>query len=123
MKIELPELRDGEHNAGLMLDEHGKPEYWLIEAPMPDDSMNWNKFKKWADKLGYRVASKRDGRLMAANKYAGLPTIGAFWLEECDSSSDFAYIQHFYNGTQDSDCKSRKYRARAVRRVPAKELE
>ncbi len=110
-------LQPGEHLISLMLTETGQPDYWLIEVPMPDEAMTWHQFNDWATLLGYRPASEREGRLMAANPYAGLPTSGAFWLAEHDSYSDYAYIQNFSHGNQRYYYKNNKYRARAVRRL------
>ncbi len=110
-------LQPGEHLIGLMLTETGQPDYWLIDAPMPDGSYTWDEFYPWATKRGYYPASTREGRLMATNPYPGLPTSGEFWLDECDPDSVYAYSQDFDGDGQICLGKDNKHRARAVRRL------
>ncbi len=123
MKIELPDLRDGEHNAGLILDEHGMPEYWLILLPGEQEKIQWQDAMDWAKSIGGELPNRREQSLLIAN-LKDLFEPEWYWSSEVhESDSDYAYIQLFYNGNQSYYGKRHKYRARAVRRIPVKECE
>ena len=113
MQITLPDLADGERNAGLILKEDGTPDYWLIK--LPDKHVRANKADavKLAADHGGKLPDKREGRLLMANLKEEFEP-AAYWLEEDDSEPGWAWFQGFGYGTQATPT-----RATSCSRVPS----
>lgn len=117
VKIAIPALRKGEHYAGLILTERGKPDYHLIVMSEKLGSANWQASMDWAKQNGGDLPSRRDLNLEYANAKHLLQS-AYYWSNETHASDpSYAWMQHFGNGDQDCSRKGNDYRARAVRRV------
>lgn len=111
-------LRPGEIYAGLILGKNDEPDYHLfLLADKPDDKLNWDNAKKWATSVNGELPTRREQSLLFANCKEQFESA---WYWSCEQSAaypDFAWMQVFVNGYQDSLHKSVSFRVRAVRRL------
>lgn len=114
MEITLPELKEGEKYAGLILVD-GKPSHHVVLLD-GDVRMVWEEALAWSAEQGGDLPSREEQALLYANLKSEF---------ECDwywSNTQFsrtsAYVQDFDYGFQTSNGKSYRLRARAVRRLP-----
>jgi len=109
-------LKKGEHYAGIILGKDGEPDYHLILLPGDADKVNWEAAKKFADKAGGELPTRREQSLLFANLKEQFEPRWYWSFEQHASDSDCAWFQHFDYGYQFSNLKSYECRARAVRR-------
>ncbi len=107
------ELQPGERLAGLMLDDEGKPSYYLILLP-GEEKVDWNGAKEMAAKAGADLPTRREQSLLFANLKGEFQETWYWSGEQC--SEFHAWYQHFYYGTQGSRDEKYEGRARLVRR-------
>lgn len=111
-------LAGGEHYAGLILGENGKPSHHLILLPGDVSGKSWGDAKTWAAEQGGELPTRREQSLLFANLKQHFEKDWYWSAEEHESDSACAWCQLFGNGTQDSNRKDDSYcRARAVRRL------
>lgn len=118
MQITLPELNEGEINAGLMMGLDGKPTHWVILLPGDKDDGNWQEAADWAKEKGGELPTRNEQSLLFANTK---PEFKRDWYWSCEThaaESEWAWYQFFGNGNQRYGRKSDdSCRARAVRRI------
>jgi len=118
MQITLPELNEGETNAGLMMGLDGKPTHWVILLPGDKDDGNWQNATDWAKEQGGELPTRNEQSLLFAN---AKPEFKHDWYwsgETHAENSEWAWCQDFYDGGQGDFRKSYDgCRARAVRRI------
>jgi hypothetical protein len=110
-------LKDGELYAGIILGKGAEPDYHLILLPGQATDINWADSKKWAEKAGGELPTRREGAVLFANLPEEFEKRYYWTSEQRADYSDCAWVQDFYDGSQGYDLKSNKYRARAVRRL------
>lgn len=118
MKITLPELKDGEVNAGLIMLAGGTPSHWVILLPVDKDDGNWTDAETWAKEQGGELPTRTEQSLLFANAKFEFKEDWYWSAETHAKNSEWAWFQHFCIGYQGSFLKSYDgCRARAVRRV------
>ena len=113
--ITLPELKDGEIYAGILLNEDGTPLHHVILLPGDNEANNWQAKMEWAKEIGGELPNRREQSLLFANCKQHFK-LAWYWAGEEDSS-DTARYQRFTRGHQGLIYKTNKCRARAVRRL------
>ena len=110
------ELRQGEHYAGLVLAENGKPSHHLVLLPGDAGDKTWEQAKAWATEQG-ELPTRAEQSLLFANLKSEFE--GAwYWSSQAhESESSWAWCQLFRNGTQYYSHERYELRARAVRRL------
>ncbi|MFZ6724675.1 DUF1566 domain-containing protein [Undibacterium sp. MH2W] len=111
--------------AGIIGGKNGAPDYHLIHAPSDFEliDINWTKAieaakKEINDFNDWSLPDRREARLLFINSQDSFDTDEWYWTSEQDAhDTDYAWMQVFYYGGQDSNLKSYEYRARAVRRL------
>lgn len=114
MEITLPELKDGEKYAGLILVD-GKPSHQVVLLD-GDVRMVWEEALAWAAEQCGDLPSREEQALLYANLKAEFKP--DWYWSNTQYSRGSAYGQTFEHGTQDIGGKSSRLRARAVRRLP-----
>lgn len=118
MQFTLPEIKEGEINAGLIMALDGIPSHWVILLPGDKDDGNWEDAGTWATEQGGELPTRAEQSLLFANTKDKFQR-DWYWSAEEDGS-EWAWCQDFDNGYQgdvhesDNGC-----RARAVRRISA----
>ena len=113
------ELRAGEHYAGLMLDDDGKPSHHLVLMADRAEKVTWDQAVDFAKRAGGELPTRREQSLLYAN-LKGLFEAAWYWsAEKYSGDGSSAWTQTFYYGYQGYDHKSYEGRAVAVRRFPA----
>jgi hypothetical protein len=115
-QITLPELADGQYNAGLILKEDGTPDYWLIGLPGELEAATWQQATDWAKEQGGDLPNRRELNLLRANARKEFKN-DWYWSNETNESS-WAWGQIFFSGNQLNIYRYYELRARAVRRLP-----
>lgn len=120
MQLSLPELKEGEINAGLIIKQDGTPDYWLILAAEQSEPATWQAQMDWAAGLAengeYSLPDLRELNLLRANAKEHFE-YDLYWSNTQRASySDYAWCHGFYDGLQDTWFKDDPIRARAVRR-------
>ncbi len=108
--------------AGIARGRDGAPDYHLIVGPEHESGGAWDEMTKWASVLD--LDGRKDFTLPFRKEqalcFANVPELfkpESYWsCEQHESSSHYAWGQHFYNGNQSYWLKDNKLRARAVRR-------
>ena len=111
------ELQDGEHYAGLMLDDVGMPSHHLVLMPEADARMPWQAAVEWAEAQGGALPTRREQSLLFANLREQFQPAWYWSSEAHDEDGSSAWLQHFGYG-QGYGHKSYDGRARAVRLIP-----
>ncbi|MGR2662440.1 hypothetical protein ACUXVY_12685 [Chromobacterium haemolyticum] len=114
MEITLPELKDGEKYAGLILVD-GKPSHHVVLLE-GDVEMPWEDALSWAAEQGGDLPSREEQSLLYANLKAEFKP--EWYWSNTQYSRFTAYGQYFYLGFQNNNVKNSLLRARAVRRLP-----
>lgn len=92
----------------------------LILLPNEED-LTWQQAKEWADKSAGVLPSRFDLLVLLKNLRHEFKTDDCYWsADEFADYAEYAWVQNFSYGYQDYWPKSRKCRARAVRRVQTK---
>ena len=115
--IELPELNEGEHYAGILIGKDGAPSHHLILLPGDVDEHTWEDAKEWAASIGGELPSRREQSLLFANLGEQFKRDWYWSAEQHSSNSGWAWCQYFGNGLQDYNYQDHEFRARAVRRL------
>ncbi len=116
--IKLPEIKEGEINAGLIMGLDGKPTHWVILLPGDKDDGNWTDATEWAKEQGGELPTRVEQSLLFANAKSEFKH-DWYWSGETHAEeSEWAWCQLFGYGYQNGIHKSIYYcRARAVRRI------
>ena len=110
-------LEPGEKYAGLILEKNGAKDYHLILLLGQADDVNWAAAMAWAKTIGGELPTRREQSLLFANLKEQFEPRW-YWARETRASDfDYAWFQHFDNGSQGLNHKGHKFRARAVRRI------
>ena len=110
--------------AGARFGQNGGANYFLIVGPEQPEPCDWNSAMAWAKGLSVEQHQdfslpKRTEQWALFDRVRDLFQKTAYWSgEQHASGSDYAWGQHFYDGSQYNWRKDGKLRARAVRRVP-----
>lgn len=116
-RIQLPELSEGEHYAGLILAADGQPLHHVVLLP-GDIEATWDEAIKWAEEMGGELPTRREQSLLFANAKQHFELDWYWSSEQHAASTGYAQLQGFRNGGQGINRKSVEVRARAIRRVP-----
>jgi hypothetical protein len=116
MNITAPELNEGEHYAGAIINPDGTGHHVIILPGDKDDS-TWKDACKWAKKLGGELPNRVEQALFFAESKNQFKADWYWSNTQHASHSDYAWYQGFTNGYQGYSSKSDTMRARAVRRV------
>ena len=116
--MKLPELNEGEVNAGLCVVD-GKFSHWLILLPATTDKdLKWQEAIDWAASVGGELPTRDESALLYANVRDQIDQDYWYWTSTPHASEpSWAWGQDFDNGLQNDDPKVNHYWARAVRRV------
>ena len=119
--MRLPELNEGEVNAGLCVVD-GKFSHWLILLPDTlDRGLAWQEAIGWARSVGGELPTRDESALLYANVRDQIDQDHWYWTSAPHASEpSWAWLQNFDDGGQYDDRKDYHNRARAVRRVPFK---
>jgi hypothetical protein len=105
--------------AGVTRGDGKQPAGHLILLPdVSDKRLNWADAVKWAESLGdgARLPTRFESALLYANCREEIDTGGWYWTgTQC--SADYAFIQYFDDGYQDSSGLQYEARVRAVRLI------
>jgi hypothetical protein len=108
-------LHEGEVYAGLVFDaETGDPSHHLVLLP-GEVTGNWQQSLDWAQSIGGHLPTRQEQAFLRA-QLNRLFEPAWYWSGE-QYSSDYAWVQDFYDGSTDYGRKDYEARARAVRRV------
>ncbi|OBR52376.1 hypothetical protein [Paraburkholderia tropica] len=111
-------LAAGEHYAGLILGEDGKPSHHLILLPGDVDEKSWSDAKSWAAEQGGELPTRREQSLLFANLKQHFESRYYWSAEEYETNVAYAWFQDFLYGNQYYHHKDLSIcRARAVRRL------
>ena len=113
--LTVPPLKKGELYAGILIKD-GKPAHHLILLA-GDVSMKWADAIAWAKKQGGELPTRKEQALLFANVAEAFEPRWYWSSEVPPGYADYAFIQHFADGTQGYGHKDDACRARAVRRV------
>lgn len=116
--LTLPELAENEIYAGICLNADGSPSHHLILLPGQADKITWPDALEWATAQGGTLPTRQEQALLFANAKGHFQPRWYWSSEQLAAHSNYAWHQHFLDGTQDYYGKSSKARARAVRRLP-----
>ncbi len=112
------DLADGEHYAGLILNEDGIPAHHLVLLPGDQDDTNWQAAMDWAKSINGELPTRREQSLLFANCKQQFKE-DWYWSGELHASdASSAWSQYFTSGHQGNRHTSHQLRARAVRRLP-----
>jgi hypothetical protein len=116
-------LAPGEIYHGLVLADDGETFEHLVEsAPIHGEFTHADAIAV-AQKAGYRLATRREGLILAGNKLSEGTRNGWFWLlEGYGTDSPYAWEQDFGHGIQETNRKGCGCNVRAVRRIPVGRL-
>lgn len=116
MKINQPELNEGEIYAGAIINPDGTGHYVII-LPGDKDDGTWKTAMTWAKKLGGDLPNRIEQALFFAESPDQFQKDWYWSNTQHASYSDCAWFQYFKGGSQGYGYESGRMRARAVRRV------
>jgi len=111
-------LADGEHYAGLILNDDGTPAHHLVLLPADHDDAEWQAAMEWAKSINGELPTRREQSLLFANCKPHFQTDWYWSGEPHASDARYAWCQYFYYGFQHDRSVDDRCRARAVRRLP-----
>jgi len=117
------ELAEGEHYAGLILNDDGTPSHHLVLLPGDHEDTTWQAAVDWAKSIGGELPTRREQSLLFANGKQHFET-DWYWSGELldrelyASDASVAWYQYFSYGTQYGNHVYGQCRARSVRRLP-----
>lgn len=114
--ITLPELKEGELYAGILLGKDGDPDQHLILLPGQAASVTFKQAQKFAADIGGDLPTRREQSLLFANLPEQFEQDWYWSGTQHSGYSNYAWYQSFNNGIQARINKLTKLRARAVRR-------
>ena len=117
--MKLPQLNEGEVNAGLCVVD-GKFSHWLILLPVTiDKDLKWQEAVDWAKSVGGELPTRFESALLYANVRDQIDQDYWYWTATQHASApSWAWSQYFDYGKQNYYRKDGHRRACAVRRVP-----
>lgn len=110
-------LAAGERLAGSILNDDGTLKHYLILLPGEAESVEHKAAMTWADKLGGSLPTRQEQALLYANLKHEFAEAYYWSCETHESDSGWAWGQGFGYGSQTSNDKGSKLRARRCRRV------
>lgn len=110
----FPPLPAGAFLAGLILNEDGMPDYWLVGLPGELEAANWQDAMDWAKAQGGDLPTCRELNLLRANARKHFKNDFYWSNEKCSPRA--AFFQHFHDGNQLNYYLSAECRVRAVSR-------
>jgi hypothetical protein len=113
------ELRQGEHYAGVILNEDGSIDYHLVLLPGEREKTTWQDAIDWAETIGGALPTRSEQALLYANLKSHFKLEWYWSGEQHERDGSCAWYQGFDYGTQNHDHKSWEGRARAIRRFTA----
>ena len=117
MKLNLPELADGEIYVGAIGDALGNL-YHVILLPGDNDDATHESQLEWAKSIGGDLPSRIEQAMLWANHRDQFKK-DWYWSNEIHhAESGWAWFQHFFIGGQGLTYRRYELRARAVRRLP-----
>ena len=117
MKLNLPELAEGETYAGAIGDAAGNL-YHVILLPGDNDDATWEAQMEWAKSIGGDLPTRIEQAMLWANHREQFKK-DWYWSKDIyHTESGWAWFQTFYDGHQDYRRRFTELRARAVRRLP-----
>jgi len=119
--IDLPRqsliLDAGEHYAGIVMRDDGRPDYHLILVEGEAEHVTLDGAKEWAREAGGELPNRREQALLYANLKDQFAKAWYWSGEQHAAGPDCAWAQYFGNGDQHLSHKGNELRARAVRRL------
>ncbi len=117
MKLQLPELNEGEIYVGAIGNKNGDF-YYVVLLPGDNDDANWQVQMDWAKSVGGDLPTRIEQSLLWTNFRDNLQK-DWYWSNETHREvSNYAFVQGFGSGRQHTHHKLDSCRALAVRRVP-----
>lgn len=121
MTIDRPALKAGEVWIGTVIKPDGTAEHSIL-LPGDREADTWQNQMDWAKAQGGDLPNRIE-QAMLFDRFKDEFQKEWYWSSTQHAvNSVYAWMQYFYDGSQDDDRKSGKYRARAVRRVIASVL-
>ena len=117
MKLNIPELADGEIYIGAIGDAAGNLHH-VILLPGDNDDATHEAQLEWAKSIGGDLPNRIEQAMLWANHRDQFQKDWYWSNETHHSESGWAWGQDFDDGNQDYDCRTNELRARAVRRLP-----
>jgi len=111
-------LADGEHYAGLILNNDGTPSHHLVLLPGDHDDAEWQAAMEWAKSINGELPTRREQSLLFANCKQHFQADWYWSGEPHASDARSAWYQYFTSGYQSDHYVGNRCRARAVRRLP-----
>ena len=117
MKLNLPELADGEIYIGAIGDAAGNLHH-VILLPGDNDDATWEAKMEWAKSIGGDLPNRIEQAMLWARHRDRFQN-DLYWSNEIHHrESGWAWLQYFDTGTQHHYHRLNEFRARAVRRLP-----
>ena len=116
MKLNIPELADGEIYIGAIGDAAGNLHHVILLPGDNDDAPNEAQIE-WAKSIGGDLPNRIEQAMLWANHRDQFKKDWYWSNETHHSESNWAWYQHFYDGYQDLIHLRSELRARAVRRL------
>ena len=117
MKLNIPELADGEIYIGAIGDAAGNLHH-VILLPGDNDDATHESQLEWAKSIGGDLPTRIEQAMLLAN-HSDQFKKDWYWSNEIhDTESGWAWYQDFTDGRQSYDDRYGELRARAVRRLP-----
>ena len=117
MKLNIPELADGEIYIGAIGDAAGNL-YHVILLPGDNNDATHEAQLEWAKSIGGDLPTRIEQAMLWANHRDQFQKDWYWSNETHHSESGWAWYQHFTSGNQYDNRKRHEFRARAVRRLP-----
>ena len=118
MKIQLPELSDGEIYLCGLVNANGDVTHTIL-LPAEHDPAPWQDQMEWAKGLGADLPTRAE-LVVAYEQHREQFQAAAYWSNTQDDDPEYsgwAWFQDFRYGSQLSYAKDNELRARAVRRL------
>lgn len=110
---------DGGIYMGVVRGAEGQHDYRLVDLGEAPEPLCWADAVKWTESKGGSLPTPREQSVMFGNRAEGQYKSSWYWSsEQYAGTGAYAWIQHFYYGSQRLAHKGDAFRARAVRRLP-----
>lgn len=114
--ITLPELKEGEFYAGILLGKDGEPDQHVVLLPGQANDVTFKQAQQSAVDMGGDLPTRREQSLLFANLKEQFEERWYWSGTQHADASVFAWSQYFSNGSQGNTHKYDQLRARFVRR-------
>lgn len=111
------QLNRGEIYVGTIITPTEYGSYHLILIPGEAKNINWSDAQSWAKNAGGALPNRVEGALLFVAQKSEFKEAWYWTRKRHVSNSDYAWCQHFNDGSQDYSDTDNEGRARAVRRV------